>query len=30
VSEQLNYDDIKEPIYGEVVGMSIKNNLDQE
>lgn len=30
VSEQLNYDDIKEPIYGEVMGMSIKNNLDQE
>ena len=29
-SEALNYDDIKEPLYDEVVGMSIKNNLDNE
>jgi len=25
-----NYEDIKEPLYDEVVGMSIKNNLDNE
>jgi len=30
MSENLNYDDIKEPLYDEVMGMSIKNNLDNE